>query len=217
MKRRKFITLLGSAAAWPFVARAQQGAMPVIGFLSGQASGGFEDRLAKFRLGLKESGYVEGQNITIEYRWANDQLERLPALAADLVHRQVAVIVAAGDNQPALVSKAATSTIPIVFANGGDAVKNGLVASLNRPGGNVTGVTFLTLPLASKRLDLLRALLPQATIVVFLNDPPNPGAEDYTSDILAAARTLARQVIVLDVDSAYRRSPEQLFRRRHVS
>jgi putative tryptophan/tyrosine transport system substrate-binding protein len=207
MRRREFITLLGgaavtaSSAAWPLAARAQQPAMPVVGFLSGTEANTFAPHVAGFRQGLKEAGYVEGQNMAVEYRWADNQLERLPVLAADLVRRPVSVLFAVGGLPTALAAKAATPTIPIVLAFGSDPVKLGLVASLNRPGGNVTGVTFLAAQLGSKRLDLLRDLVPQPTTVGFLSDPQNPTAEEQTRDILAAGQALGRQVIVLDARS----------------
>jgi len=204
--RREFITLIGGGAAaasplWPLAARAQQPAMPVVGFLSGTEAGTFAPHVAGFRQGLKEAGYVEGQNVAVEYRWADNQLERLPVLAADLVRRPVSVLFAVGGLPTALAAKAATPAIPIVLAFGSDPVKVGLVASLNRPGGNVTGVTFLAAQLGSKRLDLLRDLIPQATTVGFLSDPQNPTAEEQTRDILAAGQALGRQVMVLDARS----------------
>jgi putative ABC transport system substrate-binding protein len=201
MKRREFITLLGGTAAWPLIARAQQPAMPVIGFLN-TGSPAQNIFLTGFRQGLKEAGYVEGQNVAMVYRGANGQIERLPAMAADLVRDQVAVIVATGGASSALAAKAATSTIPIVLMIGPDPVKYGLVASLNRPGGNVTGVTSLSHKLAAKRLDLLRVLVPQATTFAYLTeDARHPSFQDQKGDILEAARALGREVIVLEVHS----------------
>jgi putative ABC transport system substrate-binding protein len=206
IKRREFIAGLGStaasSAAWPLAARAQrQPAMPVIGFLDGGPARPNAGFMVAFRQALAEAGYVEGQSVAIEYRWADSQFVRLPELAADLISRQVAVIVASGPPGPALAAKAATSTIPIVIAVAVDPVKYGLVASLNRPGANVTGVTALTHELAGKRFGLLRELVPQATTVAALLAGPNLTSEEQKSDMLAAGRALARQVIILEIRS----------------
>ena len=198
MRRREFIAGLGSAAAWPVVARAQQPAMPVIGFLSSQsADDDYKNVTVPFLQGLKETGYVEGQNVAVEYRWAENQYDRLPALAADLVRRRVAVIVAAGTTA-ALAAKAATTTIPIVFATGGDPVALGLVASLNRPGANVTGIANLAAELAPKQLQLLRELIPNAAVFGVLADPAFPATQSIIADLQAAARTLGLQLVVVN-------------------
>jgi putative tryptophan/tyrosine transport system substrate-binding protein len=197
VKRRAFITLIGGAAAgWPLAARAQQ-AMPVIGFLGSSAPVDRARYLTAFRQGLREPGYVEGQNVAIEYRWAQEEADRLPDLAADLVRRQVTVI-AAHDTPSSIVAKAATTTIPIVFASGGDPVKLGLVASLNRPGGNVTGVSFISLALGAKHLGLLHELQPGATRVGVLIDPNFPLIESFVSDVRAAASSIRKQIEVLE-------------------
>ena len=202
MKRRQFIVLLGSAAAWPLAARAQQPAMPTVGFLGSGSPQPMGRLVAAFRQGLAKAGYVEGQNVAIEFRWAGSQSARLPALAAELVHRQVAVIFTGGWGGPAFAAKAATSTIPIVFAYGGDPVKGGLVASLSHPGGNVTGVTAINAELVSKWLSLAGDLVPQATTVGFFSgDSSYLAYEDRKSQILAAARALGRQVIILETRS----------------
>ena len=198
MNRRAIITLLGTAVAWPLAARAQQPGMPVVGFLSNASPDVYADRLRTFRQGLKEAGFVEGQNVEIDYRWAENQNDRLPALAAQLVQRQVAVIAAAGGTPSALAAKAATATIPIVFGVAVDPVEVGLVASLNRPGGNLTGVTNLNAEVGPKRLELLHELLPVVTTVAVLIDPTSPTlAGAFLRDLEPAARTLGLQLHVL--------------------
>jgi putative tryptophan/tyrosine transport system substrate-binding protein len=199
MQRRDFIRLLGGAAAiWPLAARAQQPAIPVIGFMNLSTPRAF--MRAAFQQGLGEAGYIEGQNVTIEYHWADGHDERLPAVAADLVRRRVSVI-AATTTPAALAAKAATATIPIVFETAGDPIKLGLVASLNRPGGNITGVSQLSSELMAKRLGLLHDLIPTATMIVFLVNPIDPRAESQTNDTQQAAQALGLQIHVLNASS----------------
>ena len=199
--RREFIGLVGGAAAWPLAARAQQ-AMPVIGFLSSLTPIDGPRILAAFHGGLHEAGYVEGRNVTIEYRWAEGQYDRLPAMAADLVSRRVVMIAAISGTPAALAAKAATANIPIVFAIGGDPVTPGLVTSLNRPGANVTGVTFFTAPLAMKRLEIVRELAPGAATVAVLVNPDNPPSALEGKDVTAAAHAMGLQVSVLSASTA---------------
>ena len=201
MRRRQFITLLGSAAAWPLAARAQQPAMPVTGLISGAPPGPYAPFVSAFHKGLKEAGYVEGQNVAIEYRWADNHYDRLPALASDLVRRQVTVMAAAG-TPAALVAKAATTTIPIVFQVGTDPVAIGLVSSLGRPGGNLTGVTTLNVGLGPKWLELLHQLLPAATnVAVLVNPSSGPLAQAFLQTIRPVADTFRQQLHVLEASS----------------
>jgi putative ABC transport system substrate-binding protein len=206
--RRKFVGLLGGAAAWPMTARAQQAALPVVGYLGGSSPRQYAPFVAAFMQGLNETGYVEGRNVAIEYRWADGQYDRLPPLAAELVGRQVAVIVTT-DTASTLAAKAATQTIPIAFMVGSDPVEVGLVASLNRPGGNVTGVSNLNVELGPKRLELLHELLPTANIVALLANPTNHNEDTVSRDLQAAARTLGLLLHVLhattdgDLDAAF--------------
>ena len=198
MRRREFVTLLGgTAAAWPLAARAQQSAKPVIGFVGSDSPDLYADRLRAFRLGLKETGFIEGQNVAIEYRWAEGRNDNLPALTVDLIRRQVAVIVAT-TTPSALAAKVATKTIPIVFFVAGDPVELGVVASLNRPGGNLTGATTLTLEVGPKRLELLHQMIPTATAIALLVNPTSPNlAEAQSRDLQTPARTLGLQIHVL--------------------
>jgi ABC-type uncharacterized transport system substrate-binding protein len=198
--RRKFLATLGGTASWPLAGRAQQAAMPMIGVLSGRSLDDSKEFVAAFGQGLNEAGLFEHRNVAIEYRWAENHVDRLPALAAELVQRQVAVILAVGGVPPTQAAKAATSTIPIVFIIGGDPVKLGLVASLNRPGGNVTGVTILSGALTAKRLELLRELRPQASVACLVN-PSSPEAETQLTDIREAVRTTGRDLRLLNVSN----------------
>jgi putative ABC transport system substrate-binding protein len=198
MKRRVFITLLGAATLRPLTARAQQPPLPVIGFLSNASPNLYAIRLRAFRQGLKEAGYVEGQNVAIEFRWAEDQNKRLPVFAAELVHRQVDVIVAGGGTPSAMAVKAATATIPIVFEVAIDPVANGLVARLDRPGGNATGVTNLNVEVGAKRLELLHELLPSVTVIAVLVNPANPAlSEPFVRSLQAAAPRLGLKLHIL--------------------
>jgi putative ABC transport system substrate-binding protein len=211
MQRREFITLLGGAAAgWPVAARPQQPAMPVIGFLSARSPASGTFMAAAFRQGLSESGYVEGRNLRVEYRWAEGRHDRLAQLADDLVRRDVAIIAAISGTPAALAAKAATTRVPIVFGNGGDPLTSGLVASINRPTGNMTGATFYSVALAGKRLELMRALVPSAVAIGFLVNRNNPAEEPEMKDAEAAARAHGVRLHVLnvtsqrDIDAAFR-------------
>ncbi len=234
MRRREFLSAVGGAAlAWPLVARAQQPANPVIGFLDPTSPETYSDLLRGFRQGLKQTGYVEGENVAIEYRWAENQIDRLPELAADLVRRRVAVIATGGGTAAASAAKAATTTIPIVFVSAEDPAKLGLVASLARPGGNLTGINFLNTELAAKRLELLRELLPTATHVAVLLNPTGASTETTVRDVEGAARAMGLQIQILnastsiEIDAAFATfvrerpdalfvSPEPFFRSRRV-
>ena len=198
MRRREFIAGLG-AAAWPLAARAQQPATPMVGFLRSSTLAASMPLVTAFRQGLKELGFVEGQNVAVEYRYADNQVDRLPALVADLLGRPVAVIV--GDTIAAIPVKAATATVPIIFGTGGDPVTQGLVVSLNRPGGNVTGVVFFATQLAAKRLELLRQLVPKATTIAMLMNPNSPNFAAERSDAQAAAQAIGQQLVSLDVSN----------------
>jgi putative tryptophan/tyrosine transport system substrate-binding protein len=218
MRRREFITLLGGAATWPLAARAQQTAMPVIGFLSSLAQNDQGLIIPGFHQGLNGAGFIEGRSIAIEYRWAEGDYQRLPALAADLVNRKVAVIAAISGTPAALAAKAATTTIPIVFAIGGDPIAPGLVASLHRPAGNVTGVSFYSSPLVTKRLDLARELIPDGGIIAVLVNPENPPSVEEGIAAQAAAAALKQPLLILNastlgqIDDAFRICRQQQVR-----
>ena len=200
IRRREFLLLGGMAAAWPIAARAQQPAIPVIGFLDATTAADTVYRVSAFRDGLKEAGFIDGHNVAIEFRWAENKLDRLPALAADLAHRQVAVIV--GPNTSMRVARAATSTIPIVFVSGGDPIASGLVTNLSRPGGNITGVSFASSPLQPKRLALLHELVPPPATIAWLRQPGAPGFEMEEKEVVpSAARELGRHLLVLNAHS----------------
>jgi putative tryptophan/tyrosine transport system substrate-binding protein len=221
MRRREFITLLGGAAAWPLAARAQQPAMPVLGVINAGSPDTQSDRMRAFRQGLKDAGHVEGENLTIEYRWGENQIDRVPALVTELIRRQVAVIVATRGSDPALAAKAGTTTIPIVFTIPEDPVRLGLVASLARPGGNATGINFFSNELIAKRLELLRELVPAARHVAVLVNPADANAETVLRDVDTAARAMGLQIQTLntstsrDIDAAFatfvRERPDALF------
>jgi putative tryptophan/tyrosine transport system substrate-binding protein len=215
MQRRAFITLLGgAAAAWPFAVRAQQPSLTVIGFLSANRADAVPKFTAAFREGLAAAGFVEGKDVAIEYRWADNHLERVPALALDLIRRRVNVIFTGGGDVPCLVVKGASAVIPIVFTSGSDPVAMGLVASMNRPGGNVTGVTVIASQLGPKRVELLHELLPKAGVVSFLLNPNNPNAEPERANAETAARALGLQIQILpassdeEIDTAFAKSVE---------
>jgi putative tryptophan/tyrosine transport system substrate-binding protein len=197
MRRREFVTLLGGMLAWPLAASAQQAAMPVVGFLGAPTPAPYARYVGAIHQGLKEAGYVEGQNVRFEYRWAEGHYDKLPALAAELVSQHVAVIVPIGGASPTVAAKDATTTIPIVFNMGADPVKSGLVTSLNRPGGNATGVAMLVAELQAKRFELLHELVPNAALIAVLVNPTNPEAETQVQDVQRAARTISQRVLIL--------------------
>jgi putative tryptophan/tyrosine transport system substrate-binding protein len=198
MKRREFIAVLGTAAVWPLAARSQQPTIPTIGYLSTRSPGEATYVTDAFILGLNESGYIEGRNLPIEYRWAELQYDRLPALATDLVRRQVRVIAAVGGAHSGLAAKALTSTIPIVFVSAGDPITLGLVPSLSRPAGNVTGISMITVGLAPKRLELLHELVSATAAIGMLVNPTSPYVESETKDVVASARAVGREIQVLN-------------------
>ena len=201
MRRREFITLVGGAAAWPIAATAQQPAMPVIGFLNTTSPDTYAFNAQAFRDGLSTLGYVEGQNVTIEFRWASGDYSRMPVLATELVNRNVAVLAATGDIVSARAAQAATATIPIVFTVGSDPVRFGLVKSINRPGGNLTGMTLFTSTLMTKRMEILTEVIPGARLIALLMNPDNANADTDLRDAQEAARVLGRQTIVVNARS----------------
>jgi putative tryptophan/tyrosine transport system substrate-binding protein len=204
IERRKFLATLGGAAVgWPLAARAQQAAMPVVGFLHAASPDAFADRLRAFRQGLKEIGFIEGENVAIEHRSAENQFDRLPALAAELVRRQVAVIVTTGSPTAALAAKAATTTIPVVFGVPEDPVRSGLVASLARPGGNATGINFFSIELVAKRLEILREMVPATTRIAVLINPADAASETMLKDVEAATRAMGLQIQVLNANTSH--------------
>jgi len=209
MRRRDFISLISGVASWPLVGHAQQAAIPVIGFIGGESPGPYADRLAAFRQGLKETGFVEGRNVMVEYRWAQSQYDRLPELTAELVSRQVAVIAATGGEPAPQVAKAATQTIPIVFTANGDPVRSGLVVSLNRPGGNATGITIFGAAAVAKRLQLMHELLPQVAAIAYLTNTSNPNSNVETAAAKEAAQSLGIELLVYsasnerEIDAAF--------------
>jgi putative ABC transport system substrate-binding protein len=213
--RREFITLLGGLAVWPRAVRAQRPGLPVLGLLSSDPAASFASSLGSLRQGLGDQGYVEGRNLAIEYRYADLAFDRLPSLATDLVRRRVDVIFATGSVRPAVAARAATTTIPIVFLSGSDPIKLGLVASLARPGGNVTGMTLFSTELASKRLELLHEMVPKATLIAFLVNPSNPNAESDIANVQEAARVLAVRILLVNVnregelEAAFERAVQQ--------
>jgi putative tryptophan/tyrosine transport system substrate-binding protein len=201
VRRREFISLIGGAAAWPLAAGAQQPTIPTIGFLNSASAEGYGARVIAFKKGLQETGYTEGQNIRIEYRWAEGHFDRLPAMATDLVQRKVAVIAAGGSPNPALAAKAATKTIPIVFTNGGDPIADGLVTNLSRPGGTITGAIFFSNVFLPRRLGLLRELLPDAGLIAVLINPNNTSTTGVKNELERSARESGRPIIIVEASN----------------
>jgi putative ABC transport system substrate-binding protein len=215
MRRREFLTIIGGASAWPLAARAQQPAVPVIGFMGLETADRYADRLGPFHQGLKETGFVEGQNVAVEYRWAQGHYDRYPEMAAEFVRRQVTVIAATGGEPSPQSAKAATQTIPVVFTANGDPVREGLVASLNRPGGNITGITVFGTAAVTKRVQLIHELIPQATIIAYLMNPNHPSGEIEMRAAQTAARSLGKKMPVLsasnerEIDTAFATMTQQ--------